>query len=1335
MRTVVTGRLRAAILSTAGLVGLALVLFFLFAASALAHSGAGPEYDGRIPGMPDFKVEGDTTYRYIPREKQYEITRRGQPTEYTHGDFMAADSEGEMLSASVKEKLPPDELPPICRTGGNRIVILYTDYTQKHPNPVEAIRSIVRRMNWKIADQSWKSSGGARRVRMAVDCDANGNISVFNTKVSGSKPFQEPKGTSAVKYLNFDIGFIDPEEGEHGAAAWVADEKKSRENLSVVNTQSGSTITHDGKPSETTTTLHELFHMLGAVQPKAPYGGNSGAHCADQLDVMCYESNYEPCSAAKGFLTPVAFPIDCNYDTYFDAAPTSGYLVGNWNLAGIENPYLAVPPVVPPKATTGLASEIGTTRVKFNGTVIPEADYAVFYFQYVTEASYQSSGWTSARIAPSGKRGVPGYGSASVPVSHEETGLESNTAYRFRVVAVNDAGETVYGLPRTFETVGPTIRNGTATEIDAGKATLKGTVNPAGLATDYRFKWRLAGAKTYASSSAWKSLPAGSADVAVSASIGGLKGKATYEYALEAKNAEGSVESEGAEIHSFATPDWSPIVITEGIDSPMAGGAQVRISIDPQGFSTSYGVEYGLTSSYGKTVSAKDPLTGDGAQSVVVSVPGLEPETSYFFRPFATNDGNGIKQTNRGEGASLLTPRWRPIVTMASAADVRSNRASARGVVHARGLKTSFHWEYVSDLECKADEAAGSPGESSSEREDRCFEDATGVSIPSLEATYKSAFGSAGTGTDQFSVATDVAYDPTNGTIWVADDDNDRIQHVSASGAFLGQFKSCYDPASVAISPKGSVYVACASANLILRYGQEGGTGKQIASYGSGAGQVNFPLDLAFDSGGDLWIADTANNRIQKFSSEDKFIKSLPLGAGSQPWGIGVAPTGDVWVSEPNSRRISLLNQQGELVERVGSRGTGNGQFEWPSDIEVDSHGYVWVADAVNNRLQVFNEAGEFLEALGSTGTGPGQFNTEWWLRLAAGSNGDLWVTDSGNSRVERWEATFGGIESGVGEVRDSLRIESLTSKTTYHYRIIATNPEGVSTGKKTSFTTIGPATYKSAFGSAGTGTDQFSVATDVAYDPTNGTIWVADDDNDRIQHVSASGAFLGQFKSCYDPASVAISPKGSVYVACASANLILRYGQEGGTGKQIASYGSGAGQVNFPLDLAFDSGGDLWIADTANNRIQKFSSEDKFIKSLPLGAGSQPWGIGVAPTGDVWVSEPNSRRISLLNQQGELVERVGSRGTGNGQFEWPSDIEVDSHGYVWVADAVNNRLQVFNEAGEFLEALGSTGTGPGQFNTEWWLRLAAGSNGDLWVTDSGNSRVERWETGWAPLP
>src|SRR4051794_18363489 len=77
--------------------------------------------------------------------------------------------------------LPSHELDPVCRSTGNRIVVVYSHRpSDGTPTPTATLRSIVKRMNWKISDQSSLSSQGKRVLRLPVDCNAEGQINVYN---------------------------------------------------------------------------------------------------------------------------------------------------------------------------------------------------------------------------------------------------------------------------------------------------------------------------------------------------------------------------------------------------------------------------------------------------------------------------------------------------------------------------------------------------------------------------------------------------------------------------------------------------------------------------------------------------------------------------------------------------------------------------------------------------------------------------------------------------------------------------------------------------------------------------------------------------------------------------------------------------------------------------------------------------------------------------------------------------------------------------------------------------------------------------------------------------
>jgi YD repeat-containing protein len=188
---------------------------------------------------------------------------------------------------------------------------------------------------------------------------------------------------------------------------------------------------------------------------------------------------------------------------------------------------------------------------------------------------------------------------------------------------------------------------------------------------------------------------------------------------------------------------------------------------------------------------------------------------------------------------------------------------------------------------------------------------------------------------------------------------------------------------------------------------------------------VRLPLDLALDPDGDLWVADTENDRLQEFDPNGKFIRSIPLGASNRPWGIDVAPNGNIWVTEPVwFHRVSVFDHDGKLLRRIGSKGAGHLQFDFPADVEVDSGGYAWIADARNDRVQVFDSEGAYVTEFGEEGSGEGQLDTEWWLRIAIGPDGDVWLTDSGNARLQRWKVPSALVASIAAKAQDDPQVE-----------------------------------------------------------------------------------------------------------------------------------------------------------------------------------------------------------------------------------------------------------------------------------------------------------------------
>ena len=129
----------------------------------------------------------------------------------------------------------------------------------------------------------------------------------------------------------------------------------------------------------------------------------------------------------------------------------------------------------------------------------------------------------------------------------------------------------------------------------------------------------------------------------------------------------------------------------------------------------------------------------------------------------------------------------------------------------------------------------------------------------------------------------------------------------------------------------------------------------QWGSQGGENGQFSSPEGIAVDASGNVYVADSGNDRIQVFSSSGVYITRWGgNGQFHSPEGIAVDASGIVYVVDRNDR-IQVFSSSGVYITRWGSIGTGNGQFISPKGIAVDASGNVYVADTENNRIQVFS--------------------------------------------------------------------------------------------------------------------------------------------------------------------------------------------------------------------------------------------------------------------------------------------------------------------------------------------------------------------------------------------
>lgn len=240
-------------------------------------------------------------------------------------------------------------------------------------------------------------------------------------------------------------------------------------------------------------------------------------------------------------------------------------------------------------------------------------------------------------------------------------------------------------------------------------------------------------------------------------------------------------------------------------------------------------------------------------------------------------------------------------------------------------------------------------------------------------------------------------------------------------------------------------------------------------------------------------------------------------------------------------------------------------------------------------------------------------------------------------------------------------------------------NPNPGSNHRIQVFTEAGDFVRK--WGTFGSAPGQFFNPIGVTLDLSQ-NLYVADQGNQRIQEFTGDGTFLKQWGSGFNPTGVATDSANNVYVTEQFDHRAAKFTDEGVLIKRWNTQGQ------FPRGIALDSLNNVYVVTTDFNSntysVEKYSSDGVFIESWSsTGSVNEDnlnlYGIDIDGSNNVYVADTRNDRIQKFTSEGTLLANIGSSGGSDGQLNQPTDVDVDDGtGEVYVTDSGNHRVQVF---------------------------------------------------------
>jgi sugar lactone lactonase YvrE len=617
---------------------------------------------------------------------------------------------------------------------------------------------------------------------------------------------------------------------------------------------------------------------------------------------------------------------------------------------------------------------------------------------------------------------------------------------------------------------------------------------------------------------------------------------------------------------------------------------------------------------------------------------------------------------------------------------------------------------------------------------------------------------------------------------------------------------SLNEPSGVSVDAAGNVYIADTTDYLIRKVNTSGimstvagnthlcqqPTGSCGDGGKAGAANLSYPTAAVLDSTGNIYIADTQDNKIRMVTKSTDIISTIagtgvpcPVstsGCGdggpgtsaqlNNPQGLALDNKGNLYIADSGDGKIRVLNLASGIISTyagtgnscIVTAGCGDGgpatsaNISSPWQLSMDSKNNLYIADAPESRIRMVAAGTGIISSVAGTGNqgfnGNGGSALSAYLNSPRGvfvdSSDNLTIADTGNQMVRTVSNSTGNISllAGTG-LGDAAALSAILSAS----RDVALDGNGnlfiadtannrvrkMTLGSGSTITTVAGTGIAGSSGNNGPATSAtlnspYGLAVD-----SNDDIFIADSGNLSVRVVNGATGTITNYAGtgqpcnptslCGDggpaskaqlafPTTVALDSLGNLYIADAGANRIRKVGYQGtigtiaGTSVPCPNATSPCGdggpaanaQLNQPIGVAVDSAGNVYIADSGDNRIRKIDTSGNIsayafngifnfgpdkVNALQSSYNT-PMYMALDPHGNMYVSGSDFYYVvQRIDVNDQTVQSVAGRPGDPKYYGYAGDggpatsadlnnfgVSVDGNGNLYIADGGNNRIR-----------------------------------------------------------